>query len=328
MKDIFAQKNKDSFFDILRHFVESLMDMETYPEIEAWAKWSQNVTDEDERTKCLQHWVDALDTPLAKKTAKYGRAVKSITGKKATVYHAIVYRDMPAMVTNSTYIASLIVPSKLADMSAEDKVLFWQYMKELSESAFKALRRSIPAVPSPSEIGDDICKRKGTSHLPSQALKTGFKEMWTQLCATRAAVVDESLDMDDVATKLSALTSTVVNDVVFSSLCTARDVVAFEKIVEVFPYLNAATLFTESEWAMFEQCMSLAMMHTNIPKPMMQGIETVATKLLSDIQSGKADLASLDVDAIGKQVLSGVSQNDIEHFAKNMDKIIPSITQL
>ena len=66
-------------------------------------------------------------------------------------------------------------------------------------------------------------------------------------------------------------------------------------------------------------------MNGNIPAPMMRGIEKVANELVSDIHSGKASLETLNVESIGQKVLASVGTDDMNSFAKNLDKILPSM---
>ena len=63
------------------------------------------------------------------------------------------------------------------------------------------------------------------------------------------------------------------------------------------------------------------------PLNMMNGIENVANKLVSEIASGKTSLENLNIEQIGQQVLSGVNPEEMTQFANNMDKILPAIGQ-
>ena len=84
----------------------------------------------------------------------------------------------------------------------------------------------------------------------------------------------------------------------------------------------------DAAWDILQRIAALTAMDAAIPQDMMSGIESVANKLVMDLQQGKADLGSLDVETIGQQVLSQVSQEDIASFANNMDKIIPALERM
>jgi hypothetical protein len=107
-------------------------------------------------------------------------------------------------------------------------------------------------------------------------------------------------------------------------LCRARDVRGFDAIVKHFIYLGASPPSNE-EWTLVNKALSLSTMNGNIPAPMMRGIERVANDLVSDISAGRATLGTLDVESIGQRVLASVGPEDMSAFAKNVDKILPSI---
>ena len=53
-----------------------------------------------------------------------------------------------------------------------------------------------------------------------------------------------------------------------------------------------------------------------------------AQQLAKDISAGKADLGSLDLEALGQQVLSNVAPGDVSSFASNLDQILPALSRL
>ena len=53
----------------------------------------------------------------------------------------------------------------------------------------------------------------------------------------------------------------------------------------------------------------MSTMHSVIPKDMMR-IESIASDLVDDVCNGQTSLDKLDVEAIGKKVMSQVSQKD------------------
>ena len=74
-----------------------------------------------------------------------------------------------------------------------------------------------------------------------------------------------------------------------------------------------------------ERLANLCVMNQAIPSNMMRGIERVASQLMSGIQDGSTDLANLDVEKIGQQVLNDVAEDDVGEFAKNLDNILPAL---
>jgi hypothetical protein len=328
MKDIFTKRAQNSFFETLQYFLESLAShFSDCPGVTEWNGWFAAIQSDEQKQKCVQGWIQALDEPLKKKSAKYARAVKSITANQALVYHAIMYHDVTAMTTSSEYFSKLNLASKIQSLTNENVTILWQYMEELSNCAYASVRRMPPLVPSTNEISADISKRKGTTSSDTPGLKTGLHEMWHKLCEMRDAP-HNSIAPDVIASQLNDLSLKKIDNSSMNELCNNQDSRAFTKIIEVFPFLNGPSSFNAEEWSIFEKCMSLSTMHSNIPLPMMQGIEDVANKLVADIKSGKTDLSSLNVEAIGQQVLSGVSQADMNEFARNIDKILPAMQNM
>lgn len=328
MKDIFTRRARNTFFETLQYFLESLTsNFSDCPGVTEWNGWFAAIQSDEQKQQCVQDWIQALDEPLKKKSAKYARAVKSITAHPALVYHAIMYHDIDAMTTSSEYFSQLNLSSKIQSLTNENVTILWQYLEELSNSAYASVRRTPPQVPTTNEISADIAKRKGTTSSDTPGLKTGLHEMWGKLCEMRGAS-QNNIALDVIASQLNELSLNKIDNNSMNELCNNQDLRAFTKIIEVFPFLNGPSSFNAEEWSLFEKCMSLSTMHSNIPLPMMQGIEDVANKLVADINSGKTDLSSLNVEAIGQQVLSGVSQADMNEFAKNMDKILPAMQNM
>jgi hypothetical protein len=328
MKDIFTKRAQNNFFETLQFFLESLtINFSDCTGVAQWNEWYTAIKSDEQKQECVQGWINALDEPLKKKSAKYARAVKSITNHDALVYHAIMYNDVNALMTSSKYFLQLNLSSKVEKLSNENVTILWQYLEELSNSAYASMRRTPPQVPTTSEISADITKRRGLTPSDTSGLKKGLQEMWTKLCEMRNAS-NNSIAIDAIASQLNELSQNKIDETSMNELCNNHDSKAFAKIIEVFPYLNGSNPFSADEWSLFEKCMSLSTMHSNIPLPMMQGIENIANKLVADINSGKADLSSLNVEAIGQQVLSGVSREDMNEFARNMNKILPAMQKM
>ena len=83
-----------------------------------------------------------------------------------------------------------------------------------------------------------------------------------------------------------------------------------------------------THWNLLNKMLSFCAVGDAIPSHMMGRIENMATKLADDILSGKADMSSMDLKSIGEEVLGQCTQSDMSHFANNIDKILPAITNL
>ena len=167
MRDIFVERARAAFTTLLAHFASSLLDH--FPECAAATEWklasdATTTTPADVDVQ-IDQWCVASDMPLVKGCAKYAKAVTSILGKPASVAHAIAYHDIEAIAASATYFAHL--RPKLAKLSAVDTVVFWQYVHDLTSTAFTCVRREQPRVPTTLEISADIANRRGKLILPA-----------------------------------------------------------------------------------------------------------------------------------------------------------------
>jgi hypothetical protein len=325
MKDIFSKKSQNSFFEVLQYFVESLEEM--FPadlEVKEWALWFRNVVvdNEKKRQEGVAKWVECMQTPLSKGSARYAKAVQSILGSPATVYHAIAYHDAHAADASSLMLQPLCLCEKLQDdaMDEMQAKLFWEYMESMNEHAFAAMRISPPTVPTPEQISEDILKRKDKSGAASSStgepvLRVGMKDLWVQLCAT---------------CNEEALTTTACPEIVASAAwaqrCKERDLSAWNDLKLSLP--PGQTTPTDAQWEVLDRMIAFQVMDSSIPSNMMHGIESMASRLVQDMQSGKADMSSLNMETIGEQVLANVSQEEIASFANNMDKLLPALQKM
>lgn len=335
MKDIFTLRAQCQFYETTTEFLNSLSDV--FPECECVSRWKvEHAATETRKEEAVQRWIAELSHPLQRGTARYIRAIKSITGQVGTMYHALVYHDAQAIAGCSDLFRSMDLTGKLNSMEAQHVVIFWQYMEEMSRTAYASARQTPPNVPTAAEISADIIARKGRTSDSKPALQTGLLEMWHKLCEMRGVECPDKFE--SVVSKLSTLSAVVEGggETTVADVGNAGDgeaegrntsppaSQAVAAVLEAFPYLTDKQ-FSIDEWTLLGKCVSLATMHSNIPAPMMQGIENVANQLVADISSGRADLASLDINDIGKRVLSGVSQSDMSTFAQNIDKILPAV---
>lgn len=341
MKNVFADKSLKSFYEYMKDFSDSLKT--TFPECGAtkdWCLWFNNILlgDEEKMKQCVEKWVDAVEAPLIKGCAKYSKAVASITGKPAMVYHALMYHDIEAADASSEYFRDLCLPAKLKDterMDEEATKIFWEYMEELNKHAYGALRKSPPSVPTSSDIAEDIQRRRAKTSsatgLPSgPVLQQGVVEIWNKLCSLRK-VTGEDFSSATLGKQLFELANQPLEtgtEETVADACRARSAAAFHVIVAACPYLNASPMFEEEEWCLVDKAFALCTMEGSIPQAMMSGIENVANRLVKDISEGRTNLASLNVEAIGQQVMSSVSSEDMSTFSNNLDKIIPAIQRM
>lgn len=338
MKDVFAIRARAQFFSLMGELCDSMS--ETFPdcaETKDWCLFTKNVVlgDEARETTALTKFYDNLQAPLVKGCAKYARAVQSLTGTLPTVFHAIAYHDIHAATASCDIFESLDLPTKLKGMSDDERGIFWQYMDELSRHTHDALRKPNPPVPTVSQISEDISRRKGApsaltpssaSSLPAPSLSQGLADVWKKLCEARqVAFVEDEASTAALVTKVQGFESTPSCDL---QACRAHKPEFQTAFLGHFSELGTEEDLTEEQWTLVDKVLSMRHMENAIPANMMRGIEQVAGKIVGDIQAGRADLSTLDIDAIGKQVLSSVSQSDVSDFASNLDKILPALERI
>ena len=334
---IFTEVSLKAFWDIMGEFATALE--ETFPscqETKDWCLYMRNVVqgNDAKMKESVEKWCTGLQKPLRK--AKYAKAVQSILdGSPATVYHALAYHDMEAAEAAFETLQPLELSSKLKSdaMDEEARAVFWKYLDELNKHAFAFTKTTPPRVPTPEEISEDIQRRKGGGSAPAPpgpALNQGLTDVWRQLCALRGGgVVDGDEDLADrLSTTLKAPHGGDGGSL--GDGCRAHDAAAFAALADaVGGELGSATEApTDEHWALLDKVLGLLAMSSAIPAPMMRGIENVADQLIKDIAAGNADLGSLNLEAIGQQVLSNVDAKDVSSFASNMDKLLPALQQM
>ena len=300
-------------------------------------------------------WIENMKEPLKKGCAKYMKAVESLTGVPACMYHAFTYRDVDAMSQSSTSVmlAKLKLDEKLRSdvFDAESRGVFWDYMDELTRTAYDAMNETPPVAPSRQEISDNIAERKrqrassssssssGAPPPPTHTMVQGISECCTRLChgrGTRNAVPEDALmaAVSETATKplsSGAGKGSAAESVTIGDACREHDPIAFVAFCSgVFGRGGTwdAPAPTSDEWELVNKIIGLSVMQSAIPAPMMSGIESVANMLARDFQEGKTDLSSLNMESIGQKVLSGISPAQMAEFAQNMDKILPALGHL
>ena len=333
----FLDQHCSTMVELLENLKSMFPDDETLTDYILYMK-NAVVGDEAAMKKGVEKWCTTMREPLKKGSAKYLKAVESLTGETATVYHAFSYRDSVAVYasTSSQTLLELGLDEKLLSgaFDASSKAVFWEYIDELNRTAYAGVGKNsdlakVPVVPSREEIHADITKRKNASSSSlgnKESLSQGVHESLSKIFKKRANGAAPP-EPNELCKRVSNTSEGVLGDKTVRELCQARDESGFAAFVHGLD--KDATWHCESidseEWETVNQCIGLSTMHSSIPPQMMRGIENVANKLAKDMMEGKTSLSDLNVDAIGQQVLSGLGSEDISDFANNMDKILPAL---
>ena len=310
MKDRLSIRATNNFFDVLVDLQEGLGENRIPC---AWVSKAVRETDSphEKKKEFVEQWMNEMQKPLVKGSAKYRTAVSSILGGPATVYHALKYRDAASMEEASSFFKEMQT-ARCACIG----FVFWEYMDEMTEHAFTAARSTAPRVPGSDEIANDISKRKREKQKEEAVLGQGAYDTFCELYRSR------DLTPPDIECFQKSI-KTLIDKGVTSSACKARE--CEEGILGTFKELKP---LNDDDWDAFTKMFALCTMETAIPGNMMKGIEEVASQLVNDITSGKASMDSLNVEDIGNRVLSGVSSSDVQAFSQNIDKILPAIQNM
>lgn len=311
MKDVFASRCVRDFGTLVADFADSLDETLKNDDVKGWVSHVRA----SQPQELIEEWNAVITTHMNRQHAKYVRAVASITNSPVIVYHAIRYKDATAIDACQSPLKGLKCTKCVTDLSESDAVLFWKYMWELCDLCYKWKQLPAPTVPTTTEIGEDIQRRRTQRDAPSSSsgtvpevkgLNQGVDELWSQLCKKR-----------DVTVPITEAIRERIRECV-------RAEVTGPSLNVSFPDLGKEP-YTPEQIAIVDRMKNLVTMDDAIPTDMMKGIEAVATRLVKDINNGRCDLASLDIESIGQQVISGVNEDDMSKFASNLDKIIPAL---
>ena len=274
--------------------------------------------DGEEGVEFLNRLSSYLNTSVPHKMVKYDRAILSITGNPLNVYQTLMYKDIGTVSNVFPRLRGLRMDEKVKTLSSDDLGMFWQFVHEAVQLVLRATQTVPPVVPTTQQIAEDIERRRrqrdqvNNTNISRSGMSVadGVDELWKELCHTRNVT---PMPLTDALTeRIARLISGETTN---------------EEMCRNFPELGKDD-YSDESLAIARRIGSLCTMKNAIPTNMMSGIERVASSLVRDINSGKMDFASLDVEKIGEQVLQGVGEGDVNDFANSLDKILPALQSM
>lgn len=340
MKDNFKSRAQKMFWEITMELAESIStQFPNCADTKDLILYARNVIIgvEEEEVKGIHDWYASMLEPLKK--TRYSKAVERITGFPPCVYHAVQYKDHESMLFSSTSktLKRLNIMEKMSDPSFtdENKELFWKYLNELNKNAVEFVGNEFPQVPTREEIAENILNKQkagdsGTSQQSSMI--KGFSTALSAFCEMRGCKNAYDLSNENETSKQFSrwvsVSSMEMGESKVGELCKTKDCKIIEVLEKEFTELEWKEPVEENQWTVLIRLFSFCQVGSAIPSQMMGNIESMANKLAGEIMSGKKDLASMDLQAIGEEVLSKCNPNDMNHFANNIDKILPAINNL
>lgn len=80
--------------------------------------------------------------------------------------------------------------------------------------------------------------------------------------------------------------------------------------------------------AHLQQLNSFCSMRAHVPAGMMNKIESYVQRMTEEIQEGRCDLSSIDLQSFGNELLSSCSPEDMSLFAANLGELLPTLANI
>lgn len=293
----------------------------------------------------LTQWRTHCSKTLAHKDVKYARTVERIIGSPCTIFHCIAYNDLTVLQQHpfAPDGLSLSLHEKLSavDVSDECRDLIWRTLTETSEASFEAVDAAKPRVPSRLELQQNIKQKKtqdtnsrGSNHEEPPSMAKAFQASMQTLCeslpAGQSLLLENATEeqVRECMLRWAKFAATQLDGVRCDMHCSQDNEAVVPLLIEQFPELGLKSPVPPNAWTTIKQMNGFSTVGSTIPPKMMGRIEDIANKLASDIANGKQDLQSMNLQEIGKQVLSGCDEGDMTNLASRLDDLMPALQSL
>lgn len=274
----------------------------------------------------VERWHALMSRPVPK-GIKYGKSLQRILGHPAALYTVVEYKDV-ALFVDEAFAATVRSP-----LDAED----WRALHAANRLVACALGHDLDRAPSRDEIQSNIQSSK-TKKAPNvgsvtQACKMAYAGLGECLDDAAAAAISERAAAADDQELTAAWAEMLRSTPDFAEACTQRRAPPAAAWSAVPPgarsALVAALASADSRgWGHVDQLNGYARISSNIPTGVMSRIETMASKLASDLQSGSVTMETLNLQNIGEQVLSDCDANDLSKLSGNINELLPVLSQM
>lgn len=316
---------RDELHEILtRHFCE-LMAFER----------EEEEYEEDEAL--VRKFFSTLNEPVNPKTAKYAKAVgRILQGEQATLFFAVEYRDAESLKSSDAFAECF--PDFLRGADEERRARAWTTLRAMARLCYTIQSVEPPSVPTRAEIEANIAQFRALKHRAkgtaaggggSGSMQRAFFEKLLEATSVLPTAVGSACRerLHAVPTQEHAALCLKWAEHPFAG----REA-AFGGGVFTAEELDAFAGLEPSKWHAAEgqlrQLNDLSRVQQNIPSSMLGTIESYATNLAGKITSGDADLANLDLQSIGEDVLKQCSEEDMAQLANNIGSLLPALGSL
>lgn len=263
------------------------------------------------------------------KGIRYARALQRILGYEPTLYTVVEYKDV-ALFLDDEFATVVRSPLDAAD---------WRGLAAANRLVACALGHDLDRVPTRDEIQQNIqtskaAKKAADTSSVSQACKGAYSELAEHLhdAAACEAVRERAAATDD--RELTAAWAEMLQSRPgFVDECTRRaapPAAAWTAVPQAarLPLVGALSTAAAPAWSQIDQLNSYAKISSNIPTGVMSRIETMASKLASDLHSGSVTMDTLNLQNIGEQVLSNCDAAELSKMSENIGDLLPVLTQM
>ena len=209
--------------------------------------------------------------------------------------------------------------------------MIWRFLEKLASSAYEATETTIPHIPTRQEIQENIRNRKKeTADEGPPSMQRAFMTHINALCRTwgqSTVLDDDDVKIKSLMSRWSQFAQKEANGVKNANRLSNKDPTVIDDMRKYFPELKMPPnlKLEDGVWVNLSQLTSFSTVADAIPAGMMGRIEDMASKLADDIVSGKTDMASVNLNDIGQQVLSRCSEGEMDKFAGNINSLLPAL---
>lgn len=301
--------------------------------------------------KLLTEWYAFVQLPLDRKRSKYAKPVSRILealgdAAGARVFHAFAYSDLSSALERPNPISQTVnLQDKLNDPAFDvaSREAAIKFMQKLNDLVYHAHGCNPPYVPSRQEISDEIKQRKK----PNKEELTGTQSALLALvgCAARFGVDDATVTAvtaavhggeRDLLAEWTAALQLAVGDQTVGGLLD-QDLYDWEcpPVPGIFGELQVHSMLHADDVEVREEVRSvvkhlsvMSRVQSGMPVHMRNKMESTAQRIANQILQGELDLNSLDLNAIGEEVLDGCEPDDLSSLAENLGSILPMMSNL
>lgn len=293
-----------------------------------------------EDPELVDRFFSSLNEPVGK-TAKYAKAVNRILkGEHPTLFFALEYHDAESLGASDSF--RECIPSLPASSGDPRRARTWQTLRVMARLCYTIKSVEPPRVPDRDEIEANIRQFRAARRAKAAgggAAGGGASSQGSMQKAFYEKLIEVSQILPGAvgAACRERLHAIPVQE--HADLCVrwSED-----------PYVSrnapfGGSTFTRDEraayteldgakWAQAEAAFralnDLSSVHRHIPSEMLGTIENYASALAGKITSGETDLANIDLQSIGEDVLRQCSEDDMSQLANSMHQLLPALGSL